>query len=1016
MKKIIALSLVLFSLFGSLFAAEGVLSGEDDIRVTKTKWFDIIYPARCEVSAQILYENADSIYEGLGEEYGYMPTARLPVVITPAVEDFNGYYAPTPYNTIVLYDTAMIDQLEVFTETFLNLFRHECIHAYTMNMRGKFMDVYGKIFGTGFAVFLSRAVIITSGMAEAATVSGESAAGEGRLNNEYTTQMIKQAKIEDNFPAFHDVQGAQSVYPANSFYFFNGAFSEWLQKEYGMKKYGDWWYAMVNYEKITVGAAFKKVYGMPIKKAWILFEASVEVPKIAANPVEAGVAKDFFIPSSDTYSKANNTGDLYTNLTNSDKGIVYTNNYSNAAYFVSNEMLNSDEIKPEVLFRLNDIVDLKVSQDGRFVAVSATNENSATIKMLTYIYDMETGKLTKLDDHGFYHPEIVKVQNDYYLVRQGYESPYYTIKTDKLIFDAEGNFESAQDYSKKVLPFNVAPFHFTDLGDGTYAYVNKAGLNYSIAISDLNGNILNEFAVPKERMSIRYLSKAGNKLLFSWVAPGTMPRLGSFNLDEQTYALSDTDISGGVYYPVSVNNSIVYIGNFYHENRILTIKDDTVPVAAVGPVAADSDEVAAEGPVAPVSSAPALPPLPTAELPYEEYKGYKFFTQGFWLPGSTLSTSTIMPEYITSTPMDLGFTYMTGTPFQSNLLTVSGGYAFSTNSYMLGAEYTGGTDTSLFKYDVYDAVEFNDHGWKKLFATGDVSSNLQVGKTGYFWTEVASMAAFGKPDKPVQTPAYTLDDVRNLTFLDLMQFKQGQSSDRNNYLSWENGLSLGYKNVNRSGSGYYEKAGFSVSANVDYLMLNNVSQSEKMFGGINLGSTVGVFLPKLLPFDCPFSYCYNLPVNLAFNLFQSGVTYTQDPANIDYTKMLYAAYNQGYALASFDVNTLLFAKQIQKATFAPLIYAQRITVSLDYQGCIFDVGEKLTANRFLKVPEYIQKGKNGELVYSDYLALKTEFVFSPNAGIFINYDLGVYAGVYMVNLVTDPKHISPKVQFGFTVN
>ena len=59
-KKFLLLALIaLFST--SLFAYEGMMTGEENVRVVSTEWFDIIYPESCEISASLLFENADSI-------------------------------------------------------------------------------------------------------------------------------------------------------------------------------------------------------------------------------------------------------------------------------------------------------------------------------------------------------------------------------------------------------------------------------------------------------------------------------------------------------------------------------------------------------------------------------------------------------------------------------------------------------------------------------------------------------------------------------------------------------------------------------------------------------------------------------------------------------------------------------------------------------------------------------------------------------------------------------------------
>jgi hypothetical protein len=190
-KKLIT-ALLLTLLCAAMSAHGGMLSGEKKLRVVKTQWFDIIYPERCETSAAILYEKADGVYEEVTAQYGLTPAFRMPVVITPAVDQFNAFWTAVPYNHIAIYDTGSSgsSELAVFSETLLSTFRHELTHAVTFNMKNGFWRAMGKVFGDEFAPGM---LTVTTGMAEGATVASESAAGEGRLNDEYAKHYVKQA-------------------------------------------------------------------------------------------------------------------------------------------------------------------------------------------------------------------------------------------------------------------------------------------------------------------------------------------------------------------------------------------------------------------------------------------------------------------------------------------------------------------------------------------------------------------------------------------------------------------------------------------------------------------------------------------------------------------------------------------------------------------------------------------------------------------------------------------------------
>ena len=175
-----------------------MLAGEKKLRVTKTKWFDIIYPERYELSATILYENADRVYDEVTAQYDLSPSFRMPVVITPAVDEFNAFWTAVPYNHIAIYDTGVsgASELAVFSETLLSTFRHELTHAVTYNMKDEVWLTASKVFGD---CFVPGMLSVTTGMAEGATLTSESAAGEGRLNDEYAKHYVSRQKSKVSF-------------------------------------------------------------------------------------------------------------------------------------------------------------------------------------------------------------------------------------------------------------------------------------------------------------------------------------------------------------------------------------------------------------------------------------------------------------------------------------------------------------------------------------------------------------------------------------------------------------------------------------------------------------------------------------------------------------------------------------------------------------------------------------------------------------------------------------------------
>ena len=88
MKKVINILALIF-LSVNVFCYSGIMSGQKNIRITKTKYFDIIYPQSSKETAEVLYNSADEIYEELVEKFELKHKFRLPVVVSAAQDDFN---------------------------------------------------------------------------------------------------------------------------------------------------------------------------------------------------------------------------------------------------------------------------------------------------------------------------------------------------------------------------------------------------------------------------------------------------------------------------------------------------------------------------------------------------------------------------------------------------------------------------------------------------------------------------------------------------------------------------------------------------------------------------------------------------------------------------------------------------------------------------------------------------------------------------------------------------------------
>ena len=1037
-KKLISI-LVLTYLCAGLFAHGGMLSGEKKLRLVKTKWFDIIYPERCEASAAILYEKADRVYDEVTAQYGLTPVFRMPVVITPAVDQFNAFWTAVPYNHIAIYDTGSsgASELAVFSETLLSTFRHELTHAVTFNMKNGFWRVMGKVFGDEFAPGM---LAVTTGMAEGATVVSESAAGEGRLNDEYAKHYVKQAKIEDKFPSYHDVSGAADVSPGGSPYYFNGAFHGWLQEKYGIGPYAEFWYRVVNGKNLTISGAFKKSFGIKLKKAWEQFEAEYEVPQIAENPVRSGEVQDFFEASASDYSKQNNTGALYESLSvdGAAEKLIWYDRYGGRVFMadsgidrgkgnvaeVSKEAPSHTQFHP--LFSLRGLTAARLSNDGRFIAVSYLSENSPAVQARVKIYDLDTKSFFSVKDSGLKEAAILEADGDYYLIAQKYKPQRYSIAVYKIGLSSgksshiSSRIRTVEPYAELLLDTEAMPYAFTPLEDGRFAWLKKERMNYSLCISSPDCSLLGEFAFPKG-MTVRSLSAAGAMnavntvntekpakiFYFSYAQKATLPRAGRLELtgagSESPKAelfLSEKDISGGIFEPVFWKGKLVYIGEFYRQNRLLCIKEEELRQSA----AVVALSLLHKDDTVPYSDTLTAEDIDLSSLS-RACNPFAYFYRGIVIPFSRYTSDSIGPEAseaLGKTDFLPGLTYITGLPWTSGstgLYTLTSGYNIEDNILGISLTVNEGMDTSLFQTRTEVKSEFNSKGWKQGGATIELSTSLGFGRFSKITLSNTSTAIFGRDLRKEEKLFYNIEDI----------------------------VSFSYSNAHKAGPGRFENTGFVLS-------LSYGGRKDKAFTGnqetyVDLSALTGavkLYIPHLLPFESKYGMTCNLPLTLGANILPISSTYSYASFGYDEkgnsTEIDKNAKNQlGRVVFDAKAELLVFSLGIQKALPGiTALYLNDFYIATGYAA----TGTAGSANyggfQTSKLGEYFKAVVDGRGYYIDTAYLKTAIEFTPNIGVFAKaaYKICFYSIYsYTINSLNSLKlEDRMRFSFGFDMN
>lgn len=1005
------------SLFSAkLFAFSG-LSGEGKIKVSTTSYFDIIYTQKSELAAKVLYENADSIFVEVAGLYGREPSFNIPVVLIPSVEKRNAFFSPFPYNHIVIYDTSdsELNDLSYFSEGLLYIFRHELTHAVTYNLKNNFWKAIGNIFGDVCNLgYLS----VSSGIAESAAVTSESYDGEGRLNNEFSRHPVKQAKIENKFPKFYDVQGSRDVYLVSSFYYFNSAFAQWLQENYGMEKYAQFWYKLVNFQKLTPGSAFKNVYGIKLNDAWKKFYEDYEVPQVEENPVEQKLVKDFFKTDSENFSIENNSGSLYSSLVSSENKLFWFEASSGKIQYADLSE-NNESKKIKNFLTVRNAENLGVSGDGKFLAVTYLSQNSKSVKSKVSIYDTKKKNHITLKGHGQKNASIVKNQNDYYLICQNYYSPNVVIEIYKIIFSSSGRLKSAEKVNEVKLDMDVFAASFAEYDDGIFSFIKKEGIAYSICLMDIQGKLIADFKMPYEDMILQELSVSDEKeILFNYVQKGTMPRVGKVTVGEEKafttadsftsagensfttaheitgaksfitvrFELSSLDLSGGIFFPNKIRDEIFYVGNFYEQNRILVLSEEKAWEEDVAEnrifVVENSSTVVNASIVSQNSSAAGNDSTALEnQIPSHAFNPFKYLSKGLFVPlsiykSSSFGSNTNSSFYTQYYP--LGITYVTGLPWtdsSNSFALFTAGYGYFSDAFGFDLLLKSSTDTQLLSCSEEFKFEVDRYGPKQLAAILNAQSIVQTGRISYFAFNNSFEGYYGKQDD--FTVQHSLDYLdKNATLSGITMPTEGTT-----YTQLLEMFSIAYSNIHKTGSGRFENLGFSIGGGAGYLFSIDNTHDKTLYNYPAVSGTAKISLPALIPVKNYKGLVYNLPFNMTASLLPSRSNFGGSAFSSDYL---------GVSVLDFDAQVVLFGFEVQKAIpFIPAVYFNNMYFTAGYNSTVASFLNTKGGFQIMNLPEYFSGLSDNSSLYLDSAYVTMNIGLTPNYGVLANRNLKI---------------------------
>lgn len=722
MKRFVALALAACA-FAAPLKAEGGLS------VLKTQHFAIIYPSESAESAAYLAERADGIADEVFGILGATLPRRLPVYLDPGTEVLNAYFSPFPYNRIVLYDTPPLDgSLGGYRDALLSVFRHELVHAVSMNIRTPFWRLVSAVVGD--VVSIDSGITMTPSFIEGVTVSFESLSGDGRLNDPLTTHRFVQDKIEGRFLGWKEAAGARDVFPDGSvYYLYGGAFSAYLQRTYGMERYARLWKEGAKFNPFIgyLQLRFRRVYGMSIKDAWEDFRASVPVPahvERAGSPLS--LAREGII----------------TALAGSPRGVAWADENAGAVFF------RSEDGAVRSLFAADGGVSrLSVSPSGRYLLVSDYHSAGDRTHQRVRVYDLDAGR--------FLDRELPPLRDAAFL---GDDDTVCAVST-RSQWSSLVVLSLARPGETRVL-YEAGPgkefygiFTPADAGRGRVACIAASGPNRRILVFDAASGSRSALSLPEGVAFPRYLHAAytddGIRVSLGWAGANTLYRGATWDPEAGTISLQPADRSGGVFLPVAgaKPRTIRYVARFSDREEVREIDAaswETKPATLVPDAVRNSGEFA--------ESPSKLSPVSFHRLPY--------LLEGFFLPlPIALNVDTGLGQIAP------GFLFLTSDPTERLSLSLMPAYVSSYTFVDFSAEVVyraGGNALSLSVKDHLD--ELFDRAYRDFSATLGARRIVTLGPEWRILGLGASVAFQGYAEAEGKSPYRTPDD-RAFVFL-----------------------------------------------------------------------------------------------------------------------------------------------------------------------------------------------------------------------------------------------------------
>jgi hypothetical protein len=589
---------------GFSLSAQPFFRGFTGLMVLETRYFEIIYPKESEETARRLIVYADGAYEEVSTRLGISVGRRIPVTITPHIEEFNSYMNSMPYPHILLLDTPMDGEWATFDASLEKLFLHEMTHAVSLSTRGKAMGILHRIFGGWvYPPAFNVPLFMTEGIA----VSFESLGAYGRANDPLIKQKLRQENYEGKFLSPYQASGASDMPSASlgAWYDYGGLFSRYLQETYGMEKYAELWQLLGEgfhfsffFYNNGFYYYFKKVYGLSVLEAWDSMRESLALEGLENS--------DGLIVNRGLPFAFGNAPSRITGMAASGDRVFALDRFTRRLF-----IYNGKEEKTELTVPMAaSAYDVSVSADGDYVLVSSYRYRNSLAEAVVTEYSAKNGRPGRVWHHlyrgSYFRDGVVGIASERY--------------QNRVVFRTGTPPGAKNSPNEEILLEGGAALLFTNprpLDDVWIALIAVRGGKRELCFYNYDTRRVYRAATglpddEKRWEFIRYLQVSGGRLFFGYDHDDRMYKLGMIDITglgitglgagpaaktgkagggelvprelvpggadrtgapagelTLTAVFTGRDFSGAVAFPVLAGGAVYYSGRFFETDRLM---------------------------------------------------------------------------------------------------------------------------------------------------------------------------------------------------------------------------------------------------------------------------------------------------------------------------------------------------------------------------------------------------------------------------------------------------------------